>query len=380
MLTVTSTRPRRTIGKTTKQKEASRHPVTKGGIFGVSCSLGINDSSNSRGSSFKTYNYNQNRTNNNTNNNIDSKSNSSWLRTPSSVAAIAPLLGGRRQDSNSSKGGLQTLLAISRQCRLCGKSLGPMEAAVHACEDALNWPHGGETIQTSSIVSAVAMRTTTAAASNYRIVRVSAAAFPDVDLLASKTSGGGSSSNSSSRSSANANKYVGAAATAAPAPVAATFQALWQHVQTDFSHGFDPPPRTSIESKNASVLLALRGRRVAGLLWVERISGAHLVEARADEDSTPVEKLVGSSQNQLVAQEPAQSIKAKLGVVLIWSQRAERRKGLGSLLLDVARSSYRVDVREVAFSQTTHLGSRLAQRYVNGVHGNLIPEYHPDWM
>mmetsp|Transcript_64504 Transcript_64504/g.185458 ORF Transcript_64504/g.185458 Transcript_64504/m.185458 type:complete len:271 (+) Transcript_64504:71-883(+) len=226
----------------------------------------------------------------------------------------------------------QSLLAVPRRCGECGLSLRAFEGALHRCSDALEWPFGGEATASRDCASS--------SSSGCRVVRLGALAVKE-----GKTS-----------------------------PASETFEALWDFIHEDLSHGFHRPDAGSVAAGSSAVLLALRGRQVAGLIWLERIAKATLVAAD------------GVAEEGAAMPPKAAEVPASLGVVLIWVRRTERRKGLASAMLDAARGCLAsigappVPVEQVAFSQTTDMGSLFARRYIGQAHQGAVLQYTPVCM
>lgn len=148
---------------------------------------------------------------------------------------------------------------------------------------------------------------------------------------------------------------------------------LWSFIRAELPHSLGEPPFDSPEQ----LLLALRGRRVVGLLWAERVSGARLVEV-AD---------VEASDNMLDNEAAVQlaGIAASLGVALIWVRRSEQRRHLATSLVDAARKAganlgcAEIPLEQVAFSQPTTQGFAFASRYLQKARSGKVLVYVPDW-
>lgn len=223
------------------------------------------------------------------------------------------------------------MLAVAHTCRECGARLDRLEALVHHCAAALEWPYGGDAVAGPWAGAARAAISSGAC----RIVRLSA------QLLASRSA--------SSR-----------------------FGELWDYVRSDLSHGLDPPAPSAAAAGECAMLLALRGREVVGLLWAERATSAALLEA--DE-----------ADSHGGATETAPQVPVQLGVALVWVRRSERRRGLATAMLDAARSCMApfgaavVSKAAVAFSQPTSMGAALACGYSGAYHAKRVPVYCPSW-
>jgi len=273
----------------------------------------------------------------------------------STTAKAQPLQLGTKRPQKT-----QTLLAVARRCRDCGLSLGALEGALHRCADALVWSFGGE---------ALAIPTE--------------GRGPAVDCRIVK---------------------LGAPASTPGSAAGEAFGTLWDFVRTDMSHGFEQP--STAAGTAAAVLLALRGRQVLGLLWVERITNAEILHI-AEEDAigapaassaiatagagslvSKASDVLSAAGDVTVNDSPKAmaspvAVRATLGVALVWVRRTERRKGLATAMLDAARGcmaglgSPPIPLTEVAFSQTTDMGSRLAKSYIGASHSGGVLMYSP---
>lgn len=162
------------------------------------------------------------------------------------------------------------------------------------------------------------------------------------------------------------------------APAASVqFEALWDFIRGDMSHGLDPPATKNVATGTSIVLLSLRKHEVVGLLWAEPIMRAQLVNTEhmmTDETTMPdfTEELVENK-----------TVRAALGICLIWVKRSERRKGLATALVEAARrdaaelGAHPVPVEQVAFSQLTSLGFTFARQYLRATHKGQILIYNP---
>jgi len=222
----------------------------------------------------------------------------------------------------------QTILAIARHCRDCGHALSALEGTLHRCAESLEW-RGSEAFASLATM-----------ASGCRIARLPVSA-----------------ANSST--------------------ARARLEAVWEFIQHDLSHAFHLPSAEALTSGASAILLALRGRQVLGLLWAERITSAVL--------SSRTERRNCCDDGAPTASCQAAQVRASIGVALVWVRRTERRRGVATALINAARAtlagagSTPVPVNEVAFSQTTRMGSDLAERYLGEVHQGDIPLYEPAW-
>lgn len=242
----------------------------------------------------------------------------------------------KRQDTSCKDGQLrQAVLGVARRCRDCGTCLGPFEGALHQCTAALAWPFQAECVgRPGAGVSAPS--------SGIRIVRIGARPLTTT--------------------------------------ACAQFEALWEFVRRDLSHSLDPPTCEALASGACTVLLGLRAREVVGLVWVEWAAEAELLlEGRNPGGAS----LPDEVQVEGLPAESTQAGGAALGVVLLWTRRAERRRGLATALVDAARQhaagvvAAPLPLAKVAFSQPTDSGFAFARRYCQGVHGGRVLIYHP---
>lgn len=233
----------------------------------------------------------------------------------------------------------QAMLGVSYCCPDCGLCLGPLEGALHKCTMALEWPFAAETVARAWVGTGVK------GAGGCRIVRLGA------ELLA-------------------------------PA-ACAQFEALWDFVRGDMSHGLDPPAARNVATGACVILLSLRKHEVVGLLWAEPIITAQLVEAEPilDTENTMDEATsVPNIKGQLAK---SRKVLATLGICFIWVQRSERRKGLATALVEAARRDAAgfgappVLVEQVAFSQLTNLGLTFARKYLRAIHAGQVLIYNP---
>lgn len=247
--------------------------------------------------------------------------------------------GQRRQATQTPvrKGQKQAILAVARRCRDCGARLGVIEGALHRCTAALEWPFA-------------------------------------VEALAGRWPGASAGGTGSCR----VVRLVGSCLVSSPS-AREHFAALWTFVRRDLSHGIDLPEASALAAGASAVILGLRGREVAGLLWAERpAAAAGLVE------------IEGEGSKERTSEEPASTAAgsqrcARLGVALIWVRKAERRRGLATALVDAARCHLAglgeppVPSEEVAFSQPTDLGRAFAGHYTRPACGGKILVYRPSW-
>jgi len=129
------------------------------------------------------------------------------------------------------------------------------------------------------------------------------------------------------------------------------------------------------------LFLGLRGRDVVGLLWTERITGERTAEVHPSDRMDIIE--AGLDAGGAI---PARrSGCASIGVALVWVRRAERRRGLATALVDVARQRGAyvglppIPLEQVAFTQPTQQGLNFAARYAGAVRGGNVLVYRPSW-
>uniref|UniRef100_A0A7R9ZX41 N-acetyltransferase ESCO acetyl-transferase domain-containing protein n=1 Tax=Pyrodinium bahamense TaxID=73915 RepID=A0A7R9ZX41_9DINO len=243
----------------------------------------------------------------------------------------------QRPARQSQKQPQQALLAVARCCRECGARLGALEGALHHCTLSLEWPHTGATEAVGGPWLGAGVGA--GGATVCRLVRLGSG------LLA---------------------------------PAArAQFGALWDFVRGDLSHGLDQPAPERVAAGAAAVLLGLRGRKVVGLLWAERLEAGQLVECVSEGTACG-----GALQGAALGRR-SPSARAALGVVLVWVRRSERRRGLATAMVDAmcryaAGPGCRPVPREaVAFSQPTDMGLAFARSYSDTIHGGGVLVYHP---
>lgn len=130
------------------------------------------------------------------------------------------------------------------------------------------------------------------------------------------------------------------------------------------------------------VYLYMRGQKCVGACLAERVCEAYAVLAqdkdKADELQEQEQEQVPSASSShsssiSVSTTPAAVL---LGISRIWVSKQFRKKGLARTLLDCARANFTygltVDKRQIAFSQPTESGGRLARRYFGCEAGWLV--------
>ena len=146
------------------------------------------------------------------------------------------------------------------------------------------------------------------------------------------------------------------------------------------------------------VYLYVRGQKCVGACLAERVCEAYAVlaqdrdrdKADKDKEKEKADSLQEQEQEQEQKQVPAASsphssssisvsttpAAALLGISRIWVSKQFRKKGLARTLLDCARGHFTygltVDKRQVAFSQPTESGGKLARRYFGCEAGWLV--------
>ena len=126
------------------------------------------------------------------------------------------------------------------------------------------------------------------------------------------------------------------------------------------------------ECDRFKVYLYIRGTKCVGACLAERIQEAFAV---VDQEDAPRQKdtgpaaipvpVPGDSQQGSSISISRTSSPAMLGISRIWTSKLERKKGIASNLLDVARGDFlygmRIEKEMVAFSQPTASGGELAK-------------------
>eukprot|EP00928_Gymnodinium_smaydae_P089284 TRINITY_DN73274_c0_g1_i1.p1 TRINITY_DN73274_c0_g1~~TRINITY_DN73274_c0_g1_i1.p1 ORF type:complete len:283 (-),score=51.95 TRINITY_DN73274_c0_g1_i1:37-885(-) len=246
----------------------------------------------------------------------------------------------------------QALLGVARRCRDCGAQLDALNSTLHRCSSALEWTLGGESLPTPQVGGA----SEGGACRGLRFLRLGRARL--LSQVAQER-----------------------------------LNELWEFVRNDLSHGLDlpAPERLLIGAADpAAIFLALRGKEAVGLLVAERVVNAELFETKPLADADEAMRLA----------EPAKTgtNEEVLGINLVWVRRTERRKGLATLLLDVARQQAKealatqlpstllppstqspamLPLARVAFSQPTSDGFRLAARYAGPARDGKVLVYQP---
>lgn len=138
------------------------------------------------------------------------------------------------------------------------------------------------------------------------------------------------------------------------------------------------------------LLLGLRGRKVVGLLWAERVfakTNAKLANG-AERPAAVLEVRDPKDPEMVISREERPVV---LGIRLIWVRRTEQRRGLASALVDAARQQSpsaaaawgknisKVPLDEVAFSDPTGQGLAFAARYLQASRGGKVFVYQPAW-
>jgi N-acetyltransferase len=126
-----------------------------------------------------------------------------------------------------------------------------------------------------------------------------------------------------------------------------------------------PGKRSSSTSDRFKMYLYIRGQKCIGACLAERIAEAFIVldgVDASDETGGPRTDLQGSSIS--VSDAPDAAV---LGISRIWTSNLHRKSGVATTLLELARSDFlygiAVPKQQVAFSQPTESGGRLARKW-----------------
>ena len=140
------------------------------------------------------------------------------------------------------------------------------------------------------------------------------------------------------------------------------------------------------ESERFKTFLYIRGTKCVGFCLAQRIARAYPVmdaaslrssHLAAKEDAEPPR----SSQSSTTSQSSSISTltdpqDAMMGISRIWVSNSARRKGIAATLLDSARKNFIFGIEvprpQVAFSQPTESGSKLARKWFGEESGWLV--------
>ncbi|CEM37641.1 unnamed protein product [Vitrella brassicaformis CCMP3155] len=169
-------------------------------------------------------------------------------------------------------------------------------------------------------------------------------------------------------------------------------QAAWKKVQSIFSVlneeiGHPGLHECHLRSHDHQLYLYLKppSLSVVGFLWTRPVHKAYPVLFEQDlsqpssSSASASAAAAGGSGSSFPSLEPvqlqtSQPKDARLGVEVIWVHASHRRQRIASQLVDAAASMFvegvKVPRSEIAFTQTTALGTLFARRYVGAVHFN----------
>ncbi|EON66984.1 hypothetical protein W97_06100 [Coniosporium apollinis CBS 100218] len=113
------------------------------------------------------------------------------------------------------------------------------------------------------------------------------------------------------------------------------------------------------------VFLYIQGRKCVGLCLAERISEAHRVEEPNEPNASAA--VIGATAQSSSISASTGIDPAMVGISRIWTSNSHRQKGIAARLLDCAAGSFlygaKIPKDEVAFSQPTESGAKLARRW-----------------
>ncbi len=125
-----------------------------------------------------------------------------------------------------------------------------------------------------------------------------------------------------------------------------TLEHIWSVVNEDVKHCLQLPHHMTHHS-DSKVMAYISQDWIVGVIWIHPITIGH--------------ETVSNSNMQVMGVNTSLSWPCMLGVELIWVRKQNRRKGIAMLLLDSA--AMHVDPSQVAFSQSTESGSKLAESF-----------------
>ena len=136
----------------------------------------------------------------------------------------------------------------------------------------------------------------------------------------------------------------------------------------------DSEERNDHRSDRYKVFLHIKDGKCVGLCLAERITTGQKVKAnlldKSDSNETAKERISSSISVE------EKSSPAVVGISRIWTSRAFRRKGIATNLLDCVMNNFiygmEIGKEEVAFSQPTESGGKLAREWFGGDSGWLM--------
>ncbi|KKY25062.1 putative sister chromatid cohesion acetyltransferase eco1 [Phaeomoniella chlamydospora] len=142
-------------------------------------------------------------------------------------------------------------------------------------------------------------------------------------------------------------------------------KAIKQHVSEE---------RNDHKSDRYKVFLHLKDGKCVGLCLAERITEGYKVKANKLDKGDSNETAMRPISSSISVEE--QSSPAVVGISRIWTSKAFRRKGIATNLLDCVMNHFiygmEIEKEEVAFSQPTESGGKLAREWFGADSGWLV--------